>query len=69
MKNKQKFVIAIEETVVQEFNIIANTAEEAMEIAEEQYKKGILTISPGETQFRQLAIVKPEKEATEWCEF
>ena len=33
MKNKQKFVIAIEETVVQEFNIIANTAEEAMEIA------------------------------------
>ncbi len=66
---KQKFVIAIEETVAQEFEIIADTAEEAVEIAKEQYKKGIIVLSPGEAQFRQMAIVKPEKESTEWCEF
>lgn len=69
MKDKQRFVIAIEETVVQEFEIFADAAEKAMEIAEEQYRKGILVLSSAEAQFRQMAIVKPEKEATEWCEF
>lgn len=69
MKPKQKFIIAIEETVVQKFEIITDTAEKAMEIAEEQYRKGVFTLSPGEVQFKQMAIVKPEKEATEWCEF
>lgn len=65
----KKYIIAIEETVVQEFEIKADTAEKAMEIAEEQYKKGMLVISPGEAQFKQMAIVKPDNEATEWCEF
>lgn len=65
----KKFVIAIEETLVQEFEVAAANAEEAMEIAEEQYKKGVLVLSSGEAQFKQMAIVKPEKEATEWCEF
>ena len=37
----KKYIIAIEETVVQEFEIKADTAEKAMEIAEEQYKKGM----------------------------
>ena len=65
----QKFVVAIEETVVQEFEIVAETAEKAMEIAESRYKEGTLVLSAGEVQFRQMAIVKPKKEATEWCEF
>lgn len=65
----KKFVIAIEETLVQEFEVIVDSAEKAMEIAEDQYKKGILVLSPGEAQFKQMAIVKPENEAIEWCEF
>ena len=65
----KKYIIAIEETVVQEFEIKADTAEKAMEIAEEQDKKGMLIISPAEAQFKQMAIVKPDNEATEWCEF
>lgn len=69
MNKSKKFVIAIEETVVQEFKIIADTAEKAMEIAEKQYKDGNLLLSPGEVQFKQMAIVKPENEATDWCEF
>lgn len=40
-----------------------------MEIAEEQYKKGVLVLCPGEVHFRQMAIVAPEDEVTEWCEF
>ena len=69
MKENKKFVIAIEESIVQEFEIIADTAEEEMEIAEEQYRKGDLVLCPGEAQFRQMAIVKPDNEVTEWCEF
>ena len=69
MNKSKKFVIAIEETVVQEFKIIADTTEKTMEIAEKQYKDGNLLLSPGEVQFKQMAIVKPENEATDWCEF
>lgn len=69
MKDNKKFVIAIEETIVQEFEILAASSEQAMSIAEEQYRKGILVLSHGEAQFRQMAIVKPENQATEWCEF
>lgn len=69
MNSVKKYIIAIEETVVQEFEIMADTAEKAMKIVEEQYKKGILVISSGEAQFKQMAIVKPDNEATEWCEF
>lgn len=69
MNRKEKFTIAIEETQVQEFEIYADNAEEAMEIAEEQYKKGVLVLCPGEVHFRQMAIVAPEDEVTEWCEF
>lgn len=65
----KKFIIAIEETLVQEFEVIADTAENAMEIVEEQYNNGTLVLSPGEAQFKQMAIVKPEDEATEWCKF
>ena len=69
MNNVKKYIIAIEETVVQKFGIMADTAEKAMEIAEEQYRNGILVLSPGEAQFKQMAILKPYNEATEWCEF
>ena len=64
----KKFIIAIEETLVEEFEIIADTAEKAIKIAKEQYTKGNLKLCPGEVQFRQMAIVKPEKDVTEWCE-
>lgn len=65
----RKFIVGIEETIVQEFEVIADTTEEAIEITEEQYRKGIFVLSPGETQFRQMAIVKPKNEVTEWREF
>ena len=68
MKELKKFVVAIEETTVQEFEIISDTAEKALEIAKQQYGEGILILSPGEAQFKQMAIVKPEEDATQWCE-
>ena len=49
----KKFTIAIEETVVQEF--------------EEKYNKGEFVLAPGEVQFRQMASIGDDP--TEWKEF
>lgn len=64
-----KFRIAIEETVVQEFDIEAEDAGEAIELAEAKYKSGELVLTPGEVHNKQMAIVAPDNEATEWSEF
>lgn len=65
----KKFIIAIEETVVEEFEIIAENAENAMRIAEKKYKNGEFVLTPGEAQFKQMSIINPEDESTEWVEF
>ena len=65
----KKFKIAIEETVVQEFDVWAKDDEEAMKIAEMKYNAGEFVVESGECQFRQMAIVAPNTELTEWFEF
>ena len=64
-----KYTIAIEETVVEEFEIEANDFGEALDIAAEKYHKGEIVLCPGEVQFKQMAVVKPDSESTEWSEF
>lgn len=65
----KKFVIAIEETVTQNFDIEAENAECAMKIAEEKYRNGELVLESGEVNFKQMAVMKPDEEVTEWIEF
>jgi len=64
-----KYTITIEETVAKDFEVEANSAEEAYETAEQKYKSGKFVLDPGECQFRQIAITAPNNEATEWKEF
>ena len=63
------FKIAIEEILVEEFEIEADDAGLAIEIAEEKYRKGEIVLAPGECQFRQTAITSPDCEVSEWMEF
>lgn len=66
----KKFIIAIEEIVSEQFEIEAETMEEAMEIAEDQYKKGILVLEPGTLVAKQMCGTDPSTgDCTEWSEF
>lgn len=64
-----KYIITIEETVAKDFEVEANSADEAYETAEQKYKDGEFVLDPGECQFRQIAVTVPNGEATEWKEF
>lgn len=64
-----KYTITIEETVAKDFEVEANSAEEAYETAEQKYESGEFVLDPGECQFKRIAITAPSNEATEWREF
>ena len=63
------FTIAIEETLVKEFKVMADSAEAAIELAEEKYKTGEFTLEPGEVQLKQMAVIAPYEETAKWREF
>ncbi len=65
----KKYIIAIEETIVEEFEVEANSSEDALVIAEEKYKSGEFVLTPGEVQHRQMAIISPACKYTKWSEF
>ena len=64
-----KYIITIEEMISEDFEVEAESAEEAMNIAEEKYKKCEFVLEPGNLTFKQMAVISPESEATEWTEF
>lgn len=64
-----KYTITIEEAVAKDFEVEADSAEEAYETAVQKYKTGEFVLDPGECQFKQIAITKPGNECTEWREF
>lgn len=64
----RKFKVAIEETVVDEFTVEADSESEALEIARQKYRNGEFVLEPGEVQYKQMAVVS-ENENHEWREF
>lgn len=64
-----KYLISIEETVVEEFEVDADSADDALAIASDKYYKEEFVLCPGEVQERKMAILLPEQYATDWEEF
>lgn len=64
-----KYIIAIEETVSEYFEVDAETAENAMKIAEEKYHSCEFVLEPGNLICKQMAVMSPDNEATEWVKF
>ncbi|MFR1565666.1 MAG: DpnD/PcfM family protein [Christensenellales bacterium] len=65
----KKYTITIEEMISEHFVIEANTAEEAMALAEDGYYAGKYVLAPGNLVAKQMAISSPADETTEWTEF
>lgn len=66
MKN---FTVTIEETCVQDFQVVARSAAEARELARKMYHSGELVLAPGEVQFKQIAVTRTSNDALEWEPF
>lgn len=65
----KNFKITFEEHITQEFVILADSLEEAMETAEKQYKNGELVVENAELQATLMAGYDPEEDKmTEWSE-
>ena len=60
----KEFTIAIEEMTVQEFKVIADSEEEAIELAEKKYKDGEFVLESGEVHFKQMTVLNTCKEMT-----
>lgn len=65
-----KFKITIEEHISETFEVEATNIGEAMEIAQEKYRKGEFVLEPGEVTAK-LMMAEDEfgVECTEWEEF
>ena len=59
--------VAIEESVVQEFEIVVDDEDSAIDMAIQKYNAGELVLEPGEVQFRQVSVVEPH--SSEWVAF
>ncbi len=64
----KKYTIAIEETVVDEFEVIAENEEKAIEIARKKYDEREFILEPGEVQYKHMAVVTPYREKLDWIE-
>ncbi len=65
-----KYVIIVEEHVTHQYEVETIDGEEAMNLVEKQYnKRRGKTFLSGKVQSKQMAIILPQNEATEWTEF
>ncbi len=64
-----KYLIALEEINVKNFELEVNSLEETYEIAERKYKSGDFVLEPGECQFRQMKVIDATDGNGEWREF
>lgn len=67
--NMVKYTVIIEEVVSEEFEIHANTEEEAQKIAADAYNNGEIVLAPGNLISKKMAVVSHHGEVTEWREF
>lgn len=65
----KKYVVAIEETVVQNFEVEANSREEALRKVEKGYKNGNYVLESAEVQTKRMSVLNSDNEFDKWIEF
>ena len=64
----KKYIVTIEETLEDEFEVMASSPEEALSIAKHNYWTCDFIVGPNVT-YRQMSIQSPNCEQTDWVEF
>lgn len=65
----KKYVVAIEENVVQNFEVEANSREEALRKVEKGYKNGNYVLESAEVQTKRMSVLNADNEFDKWIEF
>lgn len=65
----RKYRVVIEETISEEFEIEANSEEEAVSKAIQEYKSGNFVIGSDNVEHRQISVVDKDGELTNWITF
>ena len=64
-----KYKICIEETVVGNFEVEANSKEEALRIAKDKYNNSEFVNEPGKLTSKTMAVALDGENFDEWVEF
>lgn len=66
----EKYTVCIEETISQDFEVEADTAEEAYKIAQQKYDNDEFVLDNADLQSGQMAVINQETgEFYDWREF
>ncbi|MGN1114348.1 MAG: DpnD/PcfM family protein [Oscillospiraceae bacterium] len=67
---KRKFIVTIEETLSDTYEVYADDAKQAGMIAEEKYKSGEYVLEPGNLLSKKMMVEDPcNDECADWIEF
>lgn len=64
-----KYEVIVEEMVSDVFEIDADSEEEAISKVINMYKAEDIVLSPGNLEYKQIAIIKPNIEKSNWVKF
>lgn len=67
----KKYIVTIEETINQDFEIEANSKEEARRIAEDKYRDSEIVVNDGSLTYKQMYVLENNEsfKNEEWIAF
>lgn len=65
----KKFRVVIEETICDEFEIYAESKEDAILKSIQKYKSGEFVLCPGNLEHKKIALADNNDDISEWIEF
>lgn len=65
----KEYLVIIEETISETFEIEATSEEDAVSRAIEEYNAGSFVVGPDNVEHRQISVIGDNGELTDWIEF
>jgi len=65
----KRFIVTVEETISEDFEVYAENENEAFEITKNNYRNGTFVLQPGNVTFRQMTLMDEKEENATWRPF